>query len=321
MNVYMVALLCLYICTCISSLCSMEPPPNDLLEKKETLQKLSDETELSIFKKSDPQKGEKEGLPRHFRIFGEKDLKACPSEESLTKESKTDFSRLSFSGSAQFSQLGLKTIVSKVQSSTVYQQNKCKEFLIVNLRAESYFMLGQDKVKELELNVTEGSLEEIIQHEKTVQAKVSLPLKTEEEIVLEQGISYCRFPIMQGRYPTDHGIDRFVLLMRSLPLTTWVHFHCRGGNGRTTTAMAMYEMMRCSQDLSLSLKDLLLNQHVIGGTNLFSLSKKKKKAEEINEHNNRLTFLTKFFDYIKDPNGYTHATLPSWSKWLIIFND
>lgn len=47
---------------------------------------------------------------------------------------------------------------------------------------------------------------------------------------------------MFGQSPEN--IDEFIKLYKSLPKDAWLHFHCEAGKGRTTTFLAMYDMMK-----------------------------------------------------------------------------
>lgn len=72
---------------------------------------------------------------------------------------------------------------------------------------------------------------------------------SEEEIVThvdigpDRRIVYERIPVTDHCRPTMEAVRDFVDLIWNLnPKQTWIHFHCHGGDGRTTTFLAMYDM-------------------------------------------------------------------------------
>jgi Inositol hexakisphosphate len=102
--------------------------------------------------------------------------------------------------------------------------------------------------------------------------------------------------------PTDDMVDRFVTFVHGLPANAWLHFHCHGGDGRTTTFMALYDMIRNAQNISLD--DTVARQSLIGQYHLFS---GKSEVETL-----RAAFITAFYSYVKE-GGY--ATM-SWTEWV-----
>jgi hypothetical protein len=71
--------------------------------------------------------------------------------------------------------------------------------------------------------------------------------RTEEEAVhnLKAGnftITYVRIPVTDHCAPTDAAINALRALANTVTVNDWVHFHCHGGDGRTTTFLALYDM-------------------------------------------------------------------------------
>jgi hypothetical protein len=58
---------------------------------------------------------------------------------------------------------------------------------------------------------------------------------SEREILEAMGLKYLRFPTTDHVRPSDAEVDQFVRIAAKLTRDTWLHFHCRGGDGRTTT--------------------------------------------------------------------------------------
>ena len=70
-------------------------------------------------------------------------------------------------------------------------------------------------------------------------------------------VTYVRIPVTDHCMPNPYAQERFVTLCRYLYRQpddqTWVHFHCHGGDGRTTTALAMYDMVCWAKSKGLPL--------------------------------------------------------------------
>ena len=56
-------------------------------------------------------------------------------------------------------------------------------------------------------------------------------------------VSYCRLYVTDHCAPEDDMVRMFLRLLGSIAPPTWVHFHCHGGDGRTTTFLMMYDML------------------------------------------------------------------------------
>jgi hypothetical protein len=105
---------------------------------------------------------------------------------------------------------------------------------------------------------------------------------SEEEILKEMrlpcAVKYVRIPVTDHCKPITAAVKQFISLCNEILKTpeaqTWVHFHCHGGDGRTTTFLAMYDM--------------------------FCWSRAGKKPISVEEFSNRQWSL---FCYCLDPNG------------------
>jgi hypothetical protein len=132
----------------------------------------------------------------------------------------------------------------------------------------------------------------------------------EEELVTSEGLGYRRFYVTDHHRPLDRVADRFINFVKALPTDTWLHFHCRGGVGRTTTFMLMYDMLRNAKQVAF---DPMLERHRLnGGRDMYRLDPDKdpykyKPAVE------RLAFITEFYKYCAE-NEDRYETL--WSEWL-----
>ena len=77
-----------------------------------------------------------------------------------------------------------------------------------------------------------------------------------------------------------------------------LHFHCDAGEGRTTTFMALYQIMNSS---NLSLEQILSYQYNIGGIIL-------------TDNKVRLDFLEEFYNYVSKNKDSNYEI--KYSQWL-----
>jgi protein-tyrosine phosphatase len=136
-------------------------------------------------------------------------------------------------------------------------------------------------------------------------------LQTEQQVVEQLGANYFRLKVTDHHAPDNAEVDLFVEFIKRLPKNSWLHFHCRGGKGRSTTFMAMYDMILHAKKLSL--EDILARQQQLGGAKLdknkYLTERQKWKEPAIA---NRYQFIQKFYQYVLDPSGYNKN---SWNNW------
>ncbi|HLB58232.1 MAG TPA: hypothetical protein VJL60_05410, partial [Gammaproteobacteria bacterium] len=133
-------------------------------------------------------------------------------------------------------------------------------------------------------------------------------VKSEQQLTSEYHVSYKRFYVEDFHRPDDLDTDRFVSLAKNTPANTWLYFHCRAGRGRTTTFMAMYDMMRNAKTVSFD--DIIGRQLAIGGSDLRDLP--NKNSFKYKYATERLTFLKNFYKYSKENNDDFSTT---WLQW------
>ena len=129
----------------------------------------------------------------------------------------------------------------------------------------------------------------------------------EETVVLRNGAQYIQFPVSDHLRPTDKVIDKFITFVKNLPDEVWLHFHCSAGKGRTTTFLAMYDMMKNATNATVD--EIVNRQQSYGGMNLF-----KEYDEDdwrIIHFEDRVSFINNFYQYcIENPDFDL-----SWSEW------
>ena len=136
-----------------------------------------------------------------------------------------------------------------------------------------------------------------------------ISVMTEESLDEKNNLGYFRITATDHRKPVTDDVDRFVDFVNRLKGNNWLHFHCHAGDGRTTTFMVMYDMMKNAK--LVGFRDVIERQHLIGGIDLTKdedfPSWDKQYAIE------RTQFLQDFYNYCRD-NSDNFTT--SYSAWL-----
>lgn len=233
------------------------------------------------------------------------------------------------SASGQFSEKSLQYFVA---------QNPTKKIIIVDLRREYHGFVNGSAVswklvkpingqnyeynKELtsvEIEEGENKLLQNLLSDQTEDFKTDngvikfFPneVSTERQLVEKMGLEYVRLPILDHHYPSDQEVDQIIALIQSTPKDTTLHFHCAGGEGRTTTVLSMIDMIL---NPYLSPNEIMERQEAIGGSNLYDPDTYyADHPEKIPAAKDRLAFLKRFHQYcIENP----HFSI-SWSSWIL----
>lgn len=270
---------------------------------------------------------QKDGFPKQFRTMQDAlkhDADTMPSVQGLEK--------LHASGSAAFSEKSLRAIKEKETG---------KNIVVVDLRQEPHGYVNGIAISWYGYKnaVNEGKTADEIDsdeesrlaaikaiigqelglasiHEKSdgmITNFTTIPVtveqvESEKAMVQSLGMGYQRFPVQDHTRPSDAQVDGYVAFIRNLPENSWIHAHCRGGKGRTTTFLAVYDMMQNAKDVSL--EDIIARQYLLGGSDLFKESNEEYKAREARE---REALVRNFYRYAKEN---TDGFKTSWSAWL-----
>jgi hypothetical protein len=135
------------------------------------------------------------------------------------------------------------------------------------------------------------------------------PALTERELAESLGLGYFRIPATDFLPPTAENVDRFVAFAAGLPPETWLHFHCHAGDGRTTTFLAMWDMMRNAG--AVSVEDIIRRQALVGPEDLFAVGTPERWTHPFAVE--RAAFLQRFHEYARE-TGPTGFIVP-WSAW------
>jgi len=169
------------------------------------------------------------------------------------------------SGSAQFSMAGWQQL-----HATVIQRQPAT-FVVVDLRKESHgFINGAaiswyaagsnwgcaglspadaEELERLRLTIVSNSPEVTV----TTKTQVQLgapggetwqveQVCSEKRLVEDDDVRYVRLPVDDHCAPDAAALNALVELFDSLPAGSHLHFHCRGGKGRTATALALLDI-------------------------------------------------------------------------------
>ena len=237
--------------------------------------------------------------------------------------------KLQISGSAQFSALELAALLREIPQ---------RPLVIVDLRQECHGFLDGAAVSWYGKNNWENqgkTLSEVTEFEKSRlaelqvrgSAEVAMNFKAsgkapdapltkielsnavnEATLAASYGAAYLRIPATDHLLPGDSQVEAFLEFYRTLPEGTWLHFHCHAGHGRTTTFMAMYDILRNQGQISL--EDTLKRQAELGGIDL-AKAPKAKKEWEMKAYEERLEFLKKFHEYVSSGANLSQ----SWKQW------
>lgn len=272
-------------------------------------------------------KSEKQKDPYFFRTSKDSFKTAdgaAPSREGLDT--------LNASGSASFSQESLQKIKGKIPA---------RKITVVDLRQEAHgYINGLSVMWWADRNTANKgkTFDQVIKDEserldalkkaetitvqqiaandqkKTIDKAMPVTFKaqsitTEQELCRANELGYARIPVPDRERPDDHEVDRFIRFVRGLPEGAWLHFHCKAGHGRTTTFLAMYDMMRNARKVSPN--DIIKRQWLLGGVDLFA----DPPPDDWRYPGavQRRKFLDRFYQYCRsNSDGFKQ----SWSEWL-----
>ncbi|MGY4319175.1 hypothetical protein ACVWW1_008502 [Bradyrhizobium sp. JR3.5] len=138
-------------------------------------------------------------------------------------------------------------------------------------------------------------------------------IETEEELVKRKGVAYLRIPTPDHARPTDAEIDKLVSELRNLARAgdVHLHFHCRGGIGRTTLLMTLADMLHNSDKVQCA--HIIERQIKLRRRDEFPTSKALNKVLR----NEKSELMDTFFQYAKE-QPLEKADAISWTEWLAL---
>src|SRR6266704_2574598 len=265
-------------------------------------------------------------LPRSFRTTNDP-LKANKGETPPT----TGLSDLRASGSGEFTPEGLKLVLARTRGPVTVFDLRQETHIFVNDLPVSWYASrdwanvgrGQSAIEAEEASRVQslkpGSEIDIQPGEavKKGNANSAEPQRvkvksasTERDVVRGAGTGYVRTAVTDHARPLDDEVDRFVLAVRALPENAWAHFHCEAGRGRTTTFMALYDVLRNANRVSL--EDIARRQQLLG-YDYDVLRPADPGSWKAPYTDDRIAFVRAFYDYARaNPAGRPQL----WSEWL-----
>ncbi len=137
-------------------------------------------------------------------------------------------------------------------------------------------------------------------------------VETEQQLVTSHGANYKRIYVLDHNKPDDREVDQFINFIRKVKPQDWLHFHCRGGKGRSSTFIVMYDIIRNGHNSSLD--KIIQRQVKLGNIQLDKLPIGHDKQWKSAASKQRYEFLQKFYKYVLDSNGYRKGTWSSWNQ-------
>lgn len=250
------------------------------------------------------------------------------------------FNQLQVSGSGQYSLAELKELISHIHRRHGIPYNK---IYILDFREEPHAFINNAAVSWFygPLNVQQNkSSNDVIEseHIRVEQVKAfskvfihtvgksdnGMPIlkkvdiypvdkvMSESKAVESLGANYVRLPVTDHFRPEERDVDDFVEFVKRLPKGAHLHFKCRGGKGRTTTFMTLFDII---QNPTVALDQILARQKAIGGTNLASL-KSVSVAKEWKQRlfSDRINLIRVFYHYRHAKDGWEQMTFSDWVK-------
>ncbi|MEF9952704.1 MAG: phosphatase [Clostridium sp.] len=219
---------------------------------------------------------------------------------------------LNISGSAQFTPTQLHVMKTQINNPNIID---------VDLRQESHGFINNTAIAFYNPNeyINNGmNSTQVLESEKSMLATIPLnkevtiyerkgvpkskifvnTVNSESQVTAANGVGYIRVPVTDTYVASPQVVDQFVEFVKGVKPGTHLHFHCLAGQGRTTTFMAMYQMLKNPSNLSLD--KILTHQTRIGGIELMTSPV-------------RNAFIKDFYKYTVD-NKDTNYKVP-YSKW------
>lgn len=240
------------------------------------------------------------------------------------------------SGSAEASVAGFNTIINHINKAI---DHRPVHIVDVDLRKESHGFLNnnaitlankndwinlnktRDEALWAEKNWLDSLSEEkkvyVVQHIKfkmqafdTGKWVVVNSVSNEEAVAKAHHMAYLRITVNDHMKPEDNEVDRFVDFVDHIKPNTWMYFHCRGGLGRTTMFMVMYDMLHNADKVSLQelvMREASYPPHY----NILKVWHHNKTL--IPDFQKRALFIRQFYSFAK-----AHLSNPalSWSVWV-----
>ncbi|MFA6075503.1 MAG: hypothetical protein WCV63_05265 [Negativicutes bacterium] len=252
-------------------------------------------------------------------------------DNAISTKGLTD---LHISGSAPFDRTQLSKLVQNTAGYKLY---------VVDLRQEAHAYLNSAPItwyadndwinkgltdkqaaesdkKRIDWLATQGNVTIYTDKKQSRALHVEVISATDEEAFVRSfQVAYKRFFVSDHMAPNNDTIDAFVKFCDALPKNSWLHFHCRGGDGRTTTFMVLYDALKNADKVSLY--DIIERQAAVP-PNYNILTKADLGAVDDNEarpavealFKERSAAVKKFYNFARA--RLTTGYKGSWIEWV-----
>jgi len=134
--------------------------------------------------------------------------------------------------------------------------------------------------------------------------------RSEANVVEASHARYVHLTVTDHVRPDDGEVERFLTAVRELPTDSDVLFHCRAGQGRTTTFMVMYDMLRNAAHVPM--QDIIAREAALGRD--YDLNKLPTADDwKYPYQNDRAAFIRTFYEYaVANPDGRPLG----WRAWM-----
>lgn len=133
---------------------------------------------------------------------------------------------------------------------------------------------------------------------------------SEAEEAKKYGFDYRAFLIGSKFVTDDKTVDEFVEFIDTLPESTWVHFHCAQGRGRTSTMLVMLDILKNAP--SVTLKDIVKRQYLLGAPDLLDTVVWENGSYTQEQLDNRKKFIEDFYEFVCQRKA---GGIQRWSEW------
>jgi protein-tyrosine phosphatase len=185
-------------------------------------------------------------------------------------------------------------------------------------RLESFIEKGIEIIEILTKNdegdIKEGNIIKVVASKAESENDLVNSLNSHFTINYGVKLIYRRLPVLDHHAPEQGVIDSFIIMIKEILNTnnTWLHVHCKGGKGRSTTFSMIYELIvRKKLD---SLEQFIERRAILGDINILERNITSNVTWLREAAIKRRQFIINFYNYIKDNrNGFYSDT--SWSLW------
>ncbi len=168
------------------------------------------------------------------------------------------------SGSSQFTLAGLQAIKDAVERA-----RPGARLVVVDLRQESHGLVNGQPVEWMgpHNQANRGKSPQAVAADEG-RRLAEVGGQSEAALCARAGVEYLRLPVTDHLTPDEATVEQLVALARTLAgQDAWVHFHCKAGRGRTTTFLALWEMLH-TDPARLDGKRVLERQRDLGGIDI-----------------------------------------------------